>query len=208
MTFLAERILTGDTTRVFVVVNFMDQVRSTSERNSLERAVTDRLGRLRLSAEPHYISADQAFWAIDAMKEVMGRDPDPTDIDELHDSGVPALQEAIARFLTTDRQGLELERQQRALKKLADDLRHRLKSRARALQLDEERVRRQAERLNQLATLVKGEGQGILDKVEQRLDFKEGERWMLAIVTGVTGVCRRPGAGVRAAASRASIPTR
>lgn len=148
--FLRERILTQDTAKVFVVVNFADRVRTDRDRSDVMRRANELLPPILGQSRVLMVSARDARDAI--------LDGDRAALDA---SGLPVVQQALEDFLTRDRAAAELARHEAVANGVHFQLVRALKQRIQTQSLGEDMRKRRAERIKELIRLAKSDGDEI-----------------------------------------------
>lgn len=155
MAFLKEGVLSLDPAGLFIVINRKDQISTARDRAALEQRAVERLAHL---GEPKVLwtSAADAMDAIDAIQEVYGdQAPDPEDVADWEQSGVPELRDALRAYLANDRVADELARHRRTFTRLVEELEARLVHRLRVAELDGATAERERQRAKQLESALR-----------------------------------------------------
>lgn len=150
--FLRERVLSQDTAKVFVVVNFADRLRSERDRADVMKRASELLPPILGHARLHLVSARDAREAV--------HDGDRAALDA---SGLPLFQQALEDFLVRDRAPAELGRHLAVVQGVEGQLTRTLKQRVQTLGLGEELRKRRAERIQELTRLAKSDGDEIVE---------------------------------------------
>jgi len=147
LTFLKERIVSRDITRVFVVINFADRLKTDRDKSDVRERARRLLEPITGSSRSFLTSARDAREAL--------QDHEPA---LLEASGVPSLQHSLQDFITNERAAVELVRFNTIFEAHVRALQSCLSQRLEVSTFDRDTANRRRERLMALIKLAQDEG--------------------------------------------------
>jgi Dynamin family len=184
--FLTEHLVPRDRGKLFVVVNFADQIEKQRDRQKLQTRIARKVAPITGKSEAPLISAALARDAIESGNDAA-----------LKASGLPELRRKLEKFLVRDCAGPEITRYHRITQILRDDLERALRQRLALAGLAEPEIGDARRRIKELISLATAEGHLLERDATERFKKLESTIYCVSMEPGVgqlptlQGVLRR-----------------